>query len=245
MKKLYVIENEKIQRDTLLQILNQDEILSEMPIEVDQDIATPDALLEDIRRNKGSHIYFLDIDLEARLDGVQLAIKVREIDPKGIIIFLTAIKTRLFETVNLVIEPLAYLVKTNFTLATLQLKIAEITALIRRRYDKTEFLIVEVEGVVHKIGYEHIYFIETLPRTRKTRFHLENEVLSVSIPINELKGKLMFTEFLLDLQSYIINPAKIRNLDLGKRTIVFKNSETVFAGKRTVARVRQSLLATH
>lgn len=245
MKKLYVIENEEIQRETLLQILNQDKILSMMPIEIDQETATPEALLEDIRRNKGSHIYFLDIDLEARLDGVQLAIKVREMDPKGIIIFLTAIKTRLFETVNLVIEPLAYLVKTNFTLATLQLKIAEISALIQRRYDKADFLIVDVEGIIHKIGYEHIYFIETLPRTRRTRVHLEKDVLSVNIPINELKGKLMFTEFLLDLQSYIINPSKIENLDLGKRMIVFKNRKTVFAGKRTIVRVKQSLLMTH
>ncbi|MBC6316180.1 LytR/AlgR family response regulator transcription factor [Listeria grandensis] len=244
MKRLYVIENEKIQRDSLLFLLNENKTVSSMKFCIADEIETPEALLEDIKKYKGSsHIYFLDINLGTGLDGIELALKVREIDPTGLIIFVTALKSRFFEAVNLVIEPLAYLIKSNFTLAELQAKLEGIMELIRSRYEKVEALVLEIGRSIYKIKHENIYFIETQPQSKKTIIHLEKEVMVVSMPMKGLKERLLYTEFLLNLQAYIINPKKVENLDLRKGMVLFKNKDTIHAGKRTMTKIKRELIA--
>lgn len=239
MRKLYVIENEKKQRENLLHLLEENEKMQTIAITIEHDVNTPEELIIDIAKNNESHIYFLDIDLGSRLDGIQLASKVREVDPNGIIIFVTAVKDRLFETVNLAIEPLAYLIKANFDVTELQKKIDEIAELLRNRFEKDESMTVEVAGSIHKINFNDIYFIETMPQSKKTIFHLEDDMLTVNTTIKALKDKLKYSNFLLELQSYIINPAKIKEIDSKEGVIVFGNSDIIYAGRRTLSKVKQ------
>ncbi|MBC1935846.1 response regulator transcription factor [Listeria grandensis] len=241
MRKLYVIENESKQRENLLNLLEENKNMQSIAVTLEHDINTSEELMADIKINNESHIYFLDIDLGGRLDGIQLASKVREIDPKGIIIFVTAVRDRLFETVNLAIEPLAYLIKSNFDKVELQAKIDEIAELLRVRYEKDESLTIEVQGSIHKIQFDNIYFIETMPQSKKTIFHLKDDMLTVNMTIKALKEKLVYTNFLLELQSYIINPAKINQIDSKEGVVSFLNNDIIYAGRRTITKVKQLL----
>ncbi|MCL1950906.1 MAG: LytTR family DNA-binding domain-containing protein [Turicibacter sp.] len=55
-------------------------------------LVTPKPLevLEHIGKNDAKRIYFLDVELGADINGIELAKKIREVDSEGVIIFVTA-----------------------------------------------------------------------------------------------------------------------------------------------------------
>ncbi|WP_446847982.1 hypothetical protein [Furfurilactobacillus rossiae] len=59
----------------------------------------------------GPNIYFLDIQLNAAVDGIELARRIREVDPLGYIVYVSIREDRAFETITSMTMPTGFLSK--------------------------------------------------------------------------------------------------------------------------------------
>ncbi len=71
----------------------------------------PISLLEMQKEGEVPAIYFLDIDFPGYMSGLELAVKLRQYDPRGFIVFITAHDDMMFETFRYRLEALDYIVK--------------------------------------------------------------------------------------------------------------------------------------
>ena len=89
MIPLFICEADPEQRSDIEKIISDFVIKEAMDIEV---MATgdPDEVLKFLENNASTGgIYFLDANLSHEVDGITLAAKIREIDHRGVIIFIT------------------------------------------------------------------------------------------------------------------------------------------------------------
>ena len=73
----------------------------------------PQILLDKIGERKGRAVYFLDIDFPGYENGFELAAKIRNLDPRGFIIFITAHGDFAIEAFRYRLETMDYIVKGN------------------------------------------------------------------------------------------------------------------------------------
>ena len=74
-------------------------------------VEEPDELLRLQKEDAVPAVYFLDIDFPGKISGLELAQKLRQYDPRGFIVFITAHNDLAFETFRLRLEALDYIVK--------------------------------------------------------------------------------------------------------------------------------------
>lgn len=76
-------------------------------------VESPDELLVLQWQDMVPAIYFLDIDFSGKMTGFTLAQQLREYDPRGFIVFITAHDDLAFETFRLRLEAMDYIVKED------------------------------------------------------------------------------------------------------------------------------------
>ena len=90
MLDIFVCEDNAVQRQAIVQIIQNTVLIEELDIQLVLNTGDPYVLLEKIKTSQNTGIYFLDIDLGSDLNGMQLAKQIRLFDPRGFIIFITA-----------------------------------------------------------------------------------------------------------------------------------------------------------
>ena len=90
MLNIFVCEDDTIQRQTIVQIIQNTVLIEELDMQLVLDTKDPYVLLEKVRASQNTGIYFLDIDLGSNMNGLKLAQQIRLSDPRGFIIFITA-----------------------------------------------------------------------------------------------------------------------------------------------------------
>ncbi|MBO0441564.1 LytR/AlgR family response regulator transcription factor [Candidatus Enterococcus ikei] len=192
-------------------------------------------------------IFFLDIDLKTQYSGIDLANRIRQINSKCNIIFLTSFEDKAISIINSDIFPLGYLVKNpvdstelKSTIETVLLKVETLTkADWRQDQDITTFM----------NGYEAIYlnckeilYIESL-KGLKSRVLIKTitEELIIEGKIGKIKNNLKQTYLFSSLQSYIINLENISSINRKHGTITFTGDQELFVGTRIIDKVKKGL----
>lgn len=85
-------------------------------------VEEPDELLLLQKEDLVPAVYFLDIDFPGKISGLELAQKLRQYDPRGFIVFITAHNDLAFETFRLRLEALDYIVKGDTASMTTRFK---------------------------------------------------------------------------------------------------------------------------
>lgn len=89
MLPIYLCEDNKKQLAHLEKIITNFILIEELDMEIVCACTTPNEILKSLEDFHHSGLYFLDIELDADIDGFQLAEKIRELDPRGYIVFIT------------------------------------------------------------------------------------------------------------------------------------------------------------
>ena len=111
MIPVYVCDDEPFIRENLTQIVDSQILILDCDMGPVRALEDPDELLRAQREASVPAIYFLDIDFPGKMSGLVLAQKLRQYDPRGFIIFITAHSDLAFETFRLRLEALDYIVK--------------------------------------------------------------------------------------------------------------------------------------
>lgn len=226
MLKVYICEDNKLYREEIDKIINNIILIENYDMKIIRSTSDPYKILEDIKKQSSSSIYFLDIHLNNDINGIELASKIREIDPKGFIVFITTDEEMSFLTFKYKVEALDYIVKEEYI--KLANRIYECIEEALKRYrantdDKAIFVTKSKDKIIN-IEYSEILFFETSEAIHKIRVHSINRQSEFYAKMKELECQLG-KEFIRCHNSYIVNRNNIKEIDIKNRVAIMKNGE--------------------
>ncbi len=234
MLDIFVCEDNVIQRQAIVQTIQNTVLIEELDMQLVLDTGDPYALLEILKTNLNTGIYFLDIDLGSDINGMKLAQQIRLYDPRGFIVFITAHSELSFMTFQYRVEAMDFVLKD--TPAEAQVKIRECLLNAMERYtlqtNKTH-KVYTIESGERKISidYDDILFFETSSNIHKVILHAKERQIEFFSTIKELANDLG-NDFVRCHRSFLVNKKSIKEVDTKNRIIYFTNGETCLMSTR-------------
>lgn len=182
----------------------------------------PDDISLYISKNKITNsLFFLDIDLGNRLDGIDIAQHIRNENEFAQIVFITSHRELALETLKRQISPLDFIVKDDKT------EKKQIENILDGRHTKTfidhssnkQHLSFMIGSRNIRIDVSSIYFLETSITPHKIILYGDNIMYEFYGKMNDLEKENK--ELLRVHKSFLVNPSHIKSIDFKTRTIIF------------------------
>ncbi len=113
MLDIFVCEDNAVQRQAIVQTIQNIVLIEELDMQLVLDTEDPHVLLVKLKASRNTGIYFLDIDLGSNMNGMKLAQQIRYFDPRGFIIFITAHSELSYMTFQYRVEAMDFILKDN------------------------------------------------------------------------------------------------------------------------------------
>lgn len=179
-----------------------------------------------------ANIYFLDIELEDSINGLELAKKIREYDSRGYIIFISSHTEMPLLTFEYKVQALDFIFKSDTNLKD---KIGECLKVAYEDYKKEHF--TEINKISIDIGnkmvcfnLEDILFFETTGKDHRIRVHAINEQFEFYGSMKDIE-KQVSNDYYKTHRSYLVNTKKIKAIDKKKSTIEMVNGEICYVSR--------------
>ena len=169
-----------------------------------------DLLLELGERVKEYQVVFLDVNM-GDVDGIQTALQLRNHSDDMIIVFVTAFMKYSIEGYR--VNALRYIIKD---MCTFEKAMEEcVDAIIKKLEYTTPVYCGEFKEGTHAISLDHLIYIES--NLHNATFHVmedERKTYSLNGSLNELEKVLQDFRLMRIHQSFLVNPAYIRQIKL-------------------------------
>ncbi len=234
MLNIFVCEDDTIQRQTIVQIIQNTVLIEELDMQLVLDTKDPYVLLEKVRASQNTGIYFLDIDLGSNMNGLKLAQQIRLSDPRGFIIFITAHSELSFMTFQYRVEAMDFILKDNPAETKVKIRECLLNAIERYTLQTNKVhkvYTIQTGGRKISVDYEDIFFFETSSNIHKVVLHAKNRQIEFSGTIKDLINTLD-DNFIRCHRSFLVNKNNIKEVDAKKRIIYFPNGETCLMSMR-------------
>ncbi len=223
--KVIICEDDSIHRQFIYDEIKCYAMFHEPSIEIVLCTGNPDDVLAYLEHHKAD-CYFLDIDLQHKLSGMDIANHIRQHDPIANIIFITTYANQLKLTFKYNLAALDYIVKTDM----LSLKEALLHAIqvAFQKYqqlshvENLNYFQVKVGQRIKQIPFNDIYFFTTSIQAHKIELYTKSSH-------HQFYGKLKDIESMLNEHffrchnSFIINLHHIKETNSLERTITMVN----------------------
>ena len=180
MIPVYICDDEPPIRKSLEQIIAGQIMILGNDMGPVRALEDPKELLKTQKEASVPAIYFLDIDFPGKMSGLELAQKLRQYDPRGFIVFITAHGDLAFETFRLRLEALDYIVKGDRSAMTQRVQncLESICERMQaQRPGQGNYCTVKILDTVRHIPMESILYLEAVGYRHTLRLHLDNELL--------------------------------------------------------------------
>ncbi len=234
MLKVVVCEDNKEQRERLSKIIENITLIENYDIELGLVTKDPNELINYIENNDLSGLYFLDIDLKAEINGIQLATKIRKYDPRGFIVFITTHAEMSYLTFIYKVEAMDYIIKDNYNNISERIHQCIEDANTKYSAKSTELqkiFSIKSEDKIVNIEYRKILFFETSPKIHKVIVHAVDRQIEFYAKMKEIEERLD-DRFYRCHKSFIVNKENIREIDLNNRCIYMTNGEQCLISTR-------------
>ncbi|WP_279232740.1 response regulator [Clostridium senegalense] len=94
----------------------------------------PNDIIKYLKNSETVGVYFLDVDLNKDINGIELASKIREYDSSGVVIFITAHLEMSYLTFLYKVEAMDYIYKGDIN--TLEKRVEECILKAKRKLNK-------------------------------------------------------------------------------------------------------------
>lgn len=176
-------------------------------------------------------VLFLDICLPD-INGYNVAQKIRKLDSRVIIVFLTSVSDFVYEGYN--VEAFSYVLKDTFEEKVKDLMIAVDNNIKTKKC----YIIVKYKKGCKKIFCDDIMYISS--NLRKLVIHTAKDSFSIYGKLHELEKKLSNHKFILTHQSYLINSKYIKTFN--SENILMDNDETVPISRTNIKYVKKKVM---
>lgn len=231
MLEVIICEDNEKQRSEIEKIISQGIINLKLDIRI---ILSTDSYEEVIthveKSNSKNFVYFLDVDINDKINGIELAKIIRKCDPTGYIIFVTSHSEMTLLTFQYKVQAMDFIEKSNEK--QMQKRIIECLKEAiedNKNIDKLVTNIIQINFGSRIVNYnlKDILFFETTDKNHKLRIHTIEEQLEF---YGTLKGieKLVTPDFYKTHRSYLVNIRNIKTIDKDKRIIYMVNGEICY-----------------
>lgn len=236
MLKIFVCEDNVKQQENLKKIINNILIIENYDIELSLITSNPYELLDNIKNTDSTGIYFLDVDLHSDINGIQLAEKIRQYDPRCFIVFITVHAEMSYLTFLYKVEAMDYIIKDNYK--NISERVKECIENAHNKYkSKTNELqrifSIKVDDKIMNIDYNDILFFETSPTIHKVILHCSNRQIEFYGKMKELE-KNLDDRFYRCHTSFIVNKDKIKEINKKDRIAYMINGEECLISTRGI-----------
>lgn len=234
MLQIFICEDNKFQKDSLTKIINDIILIENYDIGLNLSTDNPYEILDYIKNTPTSGIYFLDINLNNNINGIQLAEKIREYDPRGFIIFVTSHAEMSYLTFIYKVEAMDYIIKDNYD--NVKKRVHECIKNAHKKYKNKYFNIqkvfsTKINDKIINIDYNDILFFETSSKIHKIIIHSINRQLEFYSKMKDIENTLD-DRFIRCHTSFIVNKDKIKMIDKKKRVAYMINDEKCLISTR-------------
>ena len=203
----------------------------------------PNEIIAHINKYPSTGLYFLDVDLNADINGIELAEKIRRADPRGYIIFITVHADDMHLTFKYKVEALDYIIKGDFN--EIEKKIRECIANVYEKHtsraDKNKFVFRIADNRVISLDADKILFFETVKTApRKVSVYSADSRYEFYAKLDEIEKRLG-DDFFRCHRSYIVNIKNIETLNLSANKVIMKDGSHCYMSVRSGKALRTAM----
>lgn len=221
MLNVFICEDNKNHLEKIQKIISNTLLIENLDMKISISTSDPYEILDYIKDNKSTSLYFLDVDLKSSINGIQLAEKIREYDPRGFIVFITTHAEMSYLTFLYKVEAIDYIIKDNYQ--SISVRIRECILNAYKKYTALTNTAQKVFSVkngdrILNIELDNILFFETSSSVHKINLYTENKTIEFYSKMKDVEA-LLDNRFCRCHQSYIVNKDKIKEIDRSSRII--------------------------
>lgn len=228
--RVIICEDNKNQKEKLEKTIN--DIFKSEYIDGKIVLSTDDAyeVINRISNDNSQTLFFLDIDLNQDINGIELAKIINDINENALIAMITSYEDMSHLTFKYHIGAIDYILKDNLDEAKKRVRECILHASSKfTNKDNKKYFIVSTGKDIKKVKYDDIIYFET-SKKRIIGMHLENSYIEFKGTMKELEDTLDKT-FIRCHRSYIINKNKIKMIDKNQKIVYLENNEKCFISK--------------
>ncbi len=243
MLSIYICEDNIVEQKFIEDHVKRFLMIEEFDMKFEFSTTKPDEVLDHIlQKPQCIGLYFLDIGLNSNMNGIQLAAKIRLLDPVGNIVFITTHSELVMMAFKYKIEALDFILKD--TLENIGEKICECMKVANLRHMKQakkrdSFIDIHIGHQVRSLNVNEINFFETSSTPHKLIVHLINSQIDFYGTIKDMVVKLNhLSHFISVHQSFLVNINNVEHVDNRTRKITFFNGDFCFASHRGLKKLK-------
>lgn len=234
MIPVYICDDEKPIRENLEAIISGQIMILDADMGPVRSLEDPEELLCLQREDTVPAVYFLDIDFPGKMSGLTLAQRLRQYDPRGFIVFITAHGDLAFETFRLRLEALDYIVKGDRDAMTLRVQKC-LESICERMQDtrssQGNYCTIKILDTVRHIPMDSILYFEAIGRRHTLRLHLDQELLEFNSSLSHFEKELG-EKFWRCHRGYLVNRERIQTVRLKEQLVEMDNGEICLLSRK-------------
>lgn len=234
MLNIMVCEDDTQQLMKLKKYIEGSIMIENLDMKIVLSTENPEDIIEYLKKNQVSGLYFLDVDLNSNINGIKLAEIIREYDPRGFIVFVTTHAEMSYLTFIYKVEAMDYIIKDKPE--NIHKRIHECILNAQKKYSSKatglqKIFTFKADNKIISIEYSKILFFETSDIIHKVILHAIDRQI-------EFYGKMKDIEAILDdrfyrcHRSFLVNKDNIAKIDTTKRVIHMINGQVCFVAAR-------------
>lgn len=228
MIDIFICEDNKKQLDLFTTYISNLIFIEGFDMKIVQATSDPHQLLKEILTAENTGLFFLDIDLRSDMNGLTLAQRIRQIQPRCFIVFITSHSEMSFLTFQYKAEALDFIVKDSAE--HIKSKIHECLLDVNSKYTSSNNNVTRTFTINQNnkrivIDYNDIIFFETSNNIHKIILHARKRVIEFTGQLKDIEQQLDH-RFYRCHTSYIINKDNITDIDFKELLVHMNNGET-------------------
>lgn len=234
MIKVFICEDNKKQREKFTEAIENSIIIENFDMEIALSTDNPYDIINYLKDNNVSGLYFLDVDLKSNINGIKLGELIRDYDPRGFIVFVTTHAEMSYLTFIYKVEAMDYIIKDNYKNVKDRIHQCIINANRKYTSKSTTFqknFNIKAKDKIINVEYDKILFFETSTIIHKVILHAIDRHIEFYANMKDIEDKLD-DRFYRCHRSFLVNKDHIKEIDMHNRVIKMVNYETCLVSTR-------------
>lgn len=244
MLPIYICDDREEQLRYLSKVIDNIITMEELDMKLVFAAKNPMELIAYLKNKEGPSLYFLDIELKNKMNGLDLATEIRKLDPRGFIVFITIHDELAPLTFQYKVEAMDYISKDKTTDIAERVKECLLYAL--KQYMSQTNSVHNVIGIpvlnkVITLEQDGIICLEPSTQPHRTCIHTSGSMIEIASSMKEIQEKLD-SRFYQCHKSCIINTQRVAEFDLKKHRVRMDNGKVCPVSIRLGRKLEQLLL---
>ena len=203
----------------------------------------PDELISTRKKSNIIGLYFLDIDLQSKQNGIELAQEIRRYDPRGYIVFVTTHSEMAVLTFQYKVEAMDFIVKDEPKTLPDQICACVRNAEINYKNQlnlSNRLLSVKIDKSSLILDQNDIIAVTTCEDYHKIMIHTRSGIKQITGTLKELNG-ILNSSFCQCSRSVIVNLKHVNKYCKENSLLIMDNKETYPVSFRMMGKLQKAL----